>query len=157
MTQRNEAVDSPAQAEMTELVLPQHTNTYGNLLGGVLIHWMDMVAAMAAKRHCRRPAMTVSIDHVHFLKPVSVGKYIKLKASLNRAFRSSMEIGVKCFATDLYTGQEQHVCSGYFTFVALDENKEPVKVPEFHPETEIEKRRWAEAGKRRELRQSQSN
>ncbi|MBN1352735.1 acyl-CoA thioesterase [candidate division KSB1 bacterium] len=150
MNSQSIPIDFAAQAEMTELVLPQHTNTHGYLLGGSLVHWMDMVAALAAKRHCKQPVLTVSIDHIRFLRPATVGEYIILKASLNRAFDSSMEIGVRCAAVEPYSGEERHICSGYFTFVALDAVGKPAKVPAYSPQTESERRRWQEAGSRRE-------
>jgi acyl-CoA hydrolase len=140
-------------AEMMEMVLPQDTNSHGTLLGGRLIHWMDMVAALAAKQHCRAPVVTVAIDFVRFLAPARVGEYVRLQAILTRTFRTAMEIEVNCFLNPVIQGTpEQRICQGYFTFIALDEAGRGRSVPEFVPETGAEKERWDAAGWRREIR-----
>lgn len=140
-------------AEMIEMVLPQDTNSHGKLLGGRLIHWMDMVAALAAKKHCHAPVVTVSIDFVRFLAPVAVGEYVILRANLTCTFRSSLEIEVNCLRKHVIADTpEQPICQGYFTFVALDADGHAQTVPPFEPETDAEKANWKAAGARREIR-----
>jgi acyl-CoA hydrolase len=143
---------SDASSEMIQMVLPNDTNTLGNLLGGMLMHWMDLVAVISAKRHCHRPVVTASMDRLDFLKPAKLADIIVLKAQVNRAFKSSMEVGVIAFAEDPLMGEKTHIASAYFTIVAIDENRKPVLVPPITPVTEDEIRRFHQAGERRELR-----
>ena len=143
---------SKSQSEMIQMVLPNDTNTLGNLLGGRLMHWIDIVAAIAGRRHCGHPVVTASMDKLDFLAPVKLGDIVVLKASVNRAFRTSMEIGVKVFAEIVETHDRIHTASAFLTFVALDEYDKPVPVPCIDPQTEEEKRRHQEAGIRREKR-----
>src|SRR5579871_252782 len=144
-----------SQGEMSEIVLPNDANPLGALLGGRLMHWIDLAGAMAAHRHSRSYAVTASVDHIDFLVPVRVGSLVVLRSSVNRAFRTSMEVGVKVWVEDLIKGSEQHVSSAFLTFVAIDAAGRGVPVPPVIPETEDEKRRFDEAGKRREYRLSQ--
>ncbi len=111
---------SASRTEMTEVVLPQDANVFGNILGGRVMHLVDIAAAITAHRHCRSMAVTASVDHIDFRNPIRVGEVIMLKASLNRAFHTSMEIGVKVFSEDILTGERKHTTSAYVTFVALD-------------------------------------
>ncbi len=141
-----------SQVEMTELVLPNDTNQLGNLLGGRLMHWVDIVAAIAAARHSHRVCVTASIDEMNFLGPVRLGQVVHLQASVNRAFRTSMEIGVRAEVEDLRTGDRRHVNTAYLTFVAIDDFGKGVSVPPLIAETEEEKRRFEAADARRELR-----
>ncbi|MEI8134957.1 MAG: acyl-CoA thioesterase [bacterium] len=138
-----------SQVEMTELVLPNDTNQLGNLLGGRLMHWMDICAAIAAGKHSGRVCVTASVDEINFLGPVKLGQVIRLYASVNRAFHTSMEVGVRAIVEDIHTGYSRHVNTGYLTFVALDETGRGVKVPELVPVTSDEKRRFEAAATRR--------
>ncbi|RMD87166.1 MAG: acyl-CoA thioesterase [Calditrichaeota bacterium] len=151
MTEQGKPV-SASKVEMTEIVLPNDANTLGNVLGGKVMHMIDIACAIAASRHCRRPVVTASMDHLDFLHPIKVGELIIIKASVNRVFRTSMEVGAKVWSENLLTGEVRHTSSAYLTFVALDENNCPVEVPQVIPETEEEKRRWEEAAIRRENR-----
>jgi len=139
-------------SEYSELALPNDTNGLGNVLGGKVMHLVDLAAAMAALRHARKPVVTASVDSMNFIHPVRIGQLIVLRSSVNRVFRTSMEIGVHVETENLLTGEKLHTCSAYLTFVALDENKRPTAVPPVIPETEEEKRRYHEAGQRREYR-----
>ena len=139
-----------SQSEMTELVLPNDANTLGNLLGGRLMHYIDLVGAMAAYRHARSYVVTASMDHIDFIAPVHVGDLLILKSSLNRAFRTSMEVGVKVWVEHTISGTLRHVASAYLTFVAVDQQGRRVRVPPLAPETEEEQRRYHDAGRRRE-------
>jgi len=139
-------------SEYSELALPNDTNGLGNVLGGKVMHLVDLAAAMAGLRHARRPVVTASVDSLHFIHPVRIGQLIVLRSSVNRVFHTSMEIGVQVETENLLTGEKLHTCSAYLTFVALDENKRPTAVPPVIPETAEEKRRYEEAGARREYR-----
>ncbi|HEY6989890.1 MAG TPA: acyl-CoA thioesterase [Bryobacteraceae bacterium] len=139
-------------SEYSEIALPNDANGRGNVLGGKIMHLVDLAAALAAMRHAHQPVVTASVDTLHFLQPVRIGELIMLWASVNRVFRTSMEVGVKVFAEALLTGERRHTCSAYLTFVALEMNGKPVPVPPVIPETEEEKRRYREAGERREYR-----
>jgi acyl-CoA hydrolase len=142
-----------SQSEMTELILPNDTNTLGNLLGGRLMHFIDLVGAMAAYRHARTHVVTASMEHIDFIAPVHVGDLLILKSSVNRAFNTSMEVGVKVWVENTIAGTHRHVGSAYLTFVAVDSQGRRVPVPQLKPETEEEKRHYEDAGRRRELRQ----
>jgi acyl-CoA hydrolase len=139
-------------SEYVELALPNDANALGNLLGGKVMHLVDLAAAMAAMRHARRPVVTASIDHMSFLHPVHIGQLLILRSSVNRVFRTSMEVGVKVIVEDLMTGEQRHTSSAYLTFVALNVEGCKVAIPPVIPETEEEKRRFLEAGQRREYR-----
>ncbi len=143
---------SASYVEMTEMVLPNDANVLGAILGGKVMHLIDIACAIAAHRHCRRPVVTVSMDYLDFKHPIKVGELVILKAAVNRVFRSSMECGAKVYSEDLQTGELKHTSTAYLTFVALDENKHPMAVDSIAPETDDEKRRWREAGIRREHR-----
>lgn len=122
------------------------------MLGGKVMHLVDLAGAMAAMRHARRTVVTASVDHVNFLHPVHVGQLVVLRSSVNRVFHTSMEIGVTVMVEDMTTGERKHTSSAYLTFVALDDKGKPVEIPPVIPETREEKRRFEEAGKRREYR-----
>lgn len=143
---------SDSAVAMREIVLPNDANVLNTLLGGRLMHWMDLAAAMAAHRHARRPAVTASVDHLSFHHGARVGDHIIIRASVNRVFRTSMEVGVKVLAEDLRSGTMKHTSSAYFTFVTLDDGGKPVEGPPVTPETPDEKRRFRQAGERRERR-----
>ena len=139
-------------SEYSEIALPTDANGLGNVLGGKVMHLVDLAAAMAAIRHARRPCVTASVDSMHFHHPVRIGQLLVLRSSVNRVFRTSMEVGVQVETETLMTGQKLHTCSAYLTFVALDENGKATAVPPVIPETEEEMRRYREAGERREYR-----
>src|SRR5579863_3685969 len=142
-----------SESEMTEIILPNDANTLGNLLGGRLMHFIDLVGAMAAYRHAQSYVVTASMDHIDFIAPVHVGDLLILKSSLNRAFRTSMEVGVKVWVEHTIDGALRHVASAYLTFVAVDPQGRRVRVPPLETETEEDKRRYHDAGRRREQSQ----
>ncbi|MGA7342628.1 MAG: acyl-CoA thioesterase [Terracidiphilus sp.] len=144
------------QSEMTEIILPNDTNTLGNLLGGRLMHFIDLTGAMAAYRHSRTHVVTAAMDHIDFIRPVHLGDLLTLKSSVNRAFTSSMEVGVKVWAENTRSGEVAHVASAYLVFVAIDDHGRRVKVPELKPETPDEVRRCMDALRRRQYRESES-
>ena len=144
-----------SQSEMTELILPNDANTLGNLLGGRLMHFIDLVGAMAAYRHARTHVVTASMDHIDFIAPVHVGDLLILKSSLNRAFHTSMEVGVKVWVENTIAGTHRHVASAYLTFVAVDSQGRRVPVPQLKPGTAEEERHYEDAVRRRELRQKE--
>ncbi len=139
-------------SEYSELALPNDANGLGNLLGGKVMHLVDLAGAMAAMRHCRRVVVTASVDHMNFLHPVRIGQWVRLRSAVNRVFRTSMEVGVKVFVEDLIRAEMRHTSSAYLTFVAIDETGKGIEIPHVIPETEEEKRRFEEAGQRREYR-----
>jgi acyl-CoA hydrolase len=144
-----------SKSEMTEIVLPNDANPLNALLGGRLMHWIDMAAAMAAHRHSRQYVVTASIDHLDFLVPVRVGDIVILRSSVNRVYRTSMEVGVKVWVENYHTESNQHVSSAYLTFVAVDATGRRLPVAPVIPETDEEKRRYEDALRRRELRRSE--
>ncbi len=148
---------SESKMVMTELVLPNHTNQLGQLLGGQLMHWIDICAALCAAKHSQTVCVTASVDSLSFNHPIGLGDAVTLNASLNRVFNTSMEVGVKVFAESFRKGTKTHTNSAYLTFVSLDNNGKPVKVNELIPETEDEKRRYEEALRRREYRLQNRN
>ena len=144
-------------SEYSELALPNDANGLGNMLGGKVMHLVDLAAAMAGLRHAHQPVVTASVDSLHFLHPVHIGELIILRSSVNRVFRSSMEIGVKVMTEKLLTGELLHTCSAYLTFVAVDQEGRAIAVPPVIPETEDEIRRYRQAGERREYRLAMRN
>ncbi len=143
-----------SRVEMRELVLPNDTNTHGNVLGGRVLHLMDVACAMAAMRHCRRPVVTAAIDRVEFLSPAPEGHFLIIMASVNHAGRTSMEVGVKVMCESPLTGTVRHTASAYLTFVALDEQGHPTAVPPLEPLTADDRRRNADATQRVAQRKS---
>jgi acyl-CoA hydrolase len=141
-----------SQSEMAEIVLPNDANPLGALLGGRLMHWIDLAGAMAAHRHSRCYVVTASVDHMDFLVPVRVGDLVILRSSVNRVFHTSMEVGVKVFVENYIHDTCQHVSSAYLTFVAVDAAGKRVKVPAVIPESEEQRRRYDDAGRRRDIR-----
>src|SRR5437868_6933918 len=146
---------SDSVSEMTEVLLPNDANPLNNLLGGKLMHFIDLAAAMAAHRHSRSYVVTASMDHIDFLAPVHVGDLLILKSSVNRAFHTSMEVGVKIFVENYINGTRRHVASAYLTFVAVDQQGRRLPVPPIIAENEEEKQRFEDAGRRRELRKAE--
>lgn len=143
---------SESQSEYAELALPNDANALGDVLGGKVMHLVDLAGAMAAMRHARRPVVTASVDHMNFLSPVRIGQLIILRSSVNRVFHTSMEVGVRVTVEDLMTGDQRHTSSAYLTFVALDKSGKPTAIDPVIPETKEQIRRYEEAGKRREYR-----
>ena len=133
---------------MHELVLPNDTNVLGNVLGGRVMHLIDICAAMSAYKHARSPVVTASIDHLNFLSPAKKGDILILKSSVNYVSTTSMEIGVRVESENALTGNLKHIASAHLTFVALGENKKPKKIQKIEPITEIEKNRYSAAEKR---------
>ena len=143
-------------SEMTEIVLPNDANPLNALLGGRLMHWIDLAGAMAAHRHSRAYVVTASIDHLDFLVPVRVGDFVILRSSVNRVYHTSMEVGVKAWVENYRSQESRHVSSAYLTFVAIDAAGNKIAVPQVIPETEDEKRRYEDAARRREIRRNES-
>jgi len=138
--------------ERSEIVFPADANALGNLFGGRLMQYIDLVGAMAASRHARAFTVTASMDHLDFVAPVHVGDLLILKASVNRAFRTSMEVGVKAMVEDVREQKLRHVSSAYLTYVAVDQQGHGLVVPQLICETDHQKRRYEDAGRRREMR-----
>jgi acyl-CoA hydrolase len=138
---------SPRQSavETRYLVMPHQANPHGTVFGGVVMAWMDMVAAMTAQRHCGKEVVTAGIDSLIFKEPINIGDHVVLRASINYVSRSSMEVGVQVAREDPYTGRQVVATTAHLTFVALDENKKPTPVPPVLPQTEQEKRRYENA------------
>ncbi len=145
-----------SQSQMTEIILPNDTNTLGNLLGGRLMHFIDLTGAMAAYRHSRTHIVTAAMDHIDFIQPVHVGDLLILKSSVNRAFSTSMEVGVKVWVENTQTGVMLHVASAYLVFVAIDKNGRRVHVPPLKPANADEQRRYEGALRRREYREAEA-
>jgi acyl-CoA hydrolase len=143
---------SESQSERSEIIFPGDANALGNLFGGRLMQYIDLVGAMAASRHARAITVTASMDHLDFVAPVHVGDLLILKASVNRAFRTSMEVGVKAMVEDVRAQKLRHVSSAYITFVAVDHQGQGLVVPQLELETDHQRRRWEDAGRRREMR-----
>ncbi|MBK9170729.1 MAG: acyl-CoA thioesterase [Bryobacterales bacterium] len=139
-------------SEYSELALPNDANILGHVMGGKVMHLVDLAGALAALRHARSAVVTASIDYMTFLHPVQIGQLITLRSSVNRVFRTSMEVGVKVWVEDLKTGAVRHTSSAYLTFVALDGQGKRTPAPQAIPETEEERRRYEEAAVRREHR-----
>jgi len=137
---------------MTEIVLPNDTNPLGNIMGGRVVHLIDVAAAVAAGRHSRRPCVTAAIDEIVFHAPVPMGSVLVIRASVNLAGRTSMEVGVRVESEDRRTGERRHCASAYLTFVALGDDGLPTEVPPLVARTREEKRRMEEARRRREER-----
>ncbi|HUF26465.1 MAG TPA: acyl-CoA thioesterase [Gemmatimonadaceae bacterium] len=150
--QRPGRASRESEHETSEIMMPQHANNLGHVFGGVILSMMDRTAAVAAIRHARNSCVTVSIDRVDFREPIHLGDLVVMKASVNFAGRTSMEIGVRVEAEDLITGLRRHTNSCYMTFVAVDRNGRPIPVPAVRPETPDEQRRYAAAQERRRRR-----
>ena len=125
--------------------MPHQANPHGTAFGGVIMAWIDMIAAMTAQRHCGKEVVTASIDSLSFREPIHIGDHVVLKACVNYVGRSSMEIGVQVIREDPYSGEQNIATTSHLTFVALDENKRPAAVPAISPETTDEKRRYENA------------
>lgn len=137
---------------MTELVLPNDTNVFGNLMGGRLMYWMDIAAALAAQKHCNAPVVTASVDNISFENPIKLGNVVHIEAKVTRSFNSSMEVHMKVWGEDLTHQYKYKSNEAYYTFVALDPNRRPRQVPQLIAETEEEKKLFDGALRRRQLR-----
>ncbi len=137
---------------MTELVLPNDTNTLNNLMGGRLMHWMDIVSAIAGQKHSNSTVVTASVDNISFRQPIRLGNVVTLKAKVTRAFNSSMEVRIDVEAEDIPAESKVSSNSAYFTFVAVDKDGQPVPIPEIEPETSEEQELFEGALRRRQLR-----
>ncbi len=137
---------------MTEFVLPNDTNTLNNLMGGRLMHWMDIASAISAQKHSNRIVVTASVDNVSFKKPIQLGNVVTLNAQVTRAFNSSMEVAIEVWAEDIPSGKRIESHRAFFTFVAVDQLGRPIDVPELVPETDEEKELFEGALRRRQLR-----
>jgi acyl-CoA hydrolase len=137
---------------MTEMVLPNDTNTLNNLMGGRLMHWMDIVAAIAAQKHCNRIVVTASADSISFKEPINLGNVVTLRSQVTRAFTSSMEVFIEVTAEDIPANKRIMTHRAFFTFVAVDQNGKPIEVPEVIPETAEEIEFFEGALRRRQLR-----
>ncbi len=137
---------------MTEMVLPNDTNTLGNLMGGRLLYYMDIAAAIAAQKHSNRIVVTASVDNVSFAEAVRLGNIVTLKAQVTRSFSSSMEVYIEVWAEDIPAGVRVSTNSAFYTFVAVDQTGRPIEVPGVVPETDEEKDRYDSALRRRQLR-----
>ncbi len=145
---------TPSQSEtiMNELVLPNDTNTLNNLMGGRLLHWMDIVAAIAAQKHSNRTVVTASVDSVSFNSAIGLGDVVTLKSWVSRAFHTSMEVFIEVWCENIPKGTRIKCNEAYYTFVAVDGNGRPIHVPEIHPETEEQITKYDGALRRRQLR-----
>jgi acyl-CoA hydrolase len=145
---------TPADSKiiMTELVLPNDTNVFGNLMGGRLMYWMDIAAALCAGKHCNTPVVTASVDNISFENPIKLGNAVHIHASITRAFSTSMEVHMNVWGEDFVNQQKYKSNEAYYTFVSLDMNRKPVAVPHLQPETEDEVRLYDSALRRRQLR-----
>jgi acyl-CoA hydrolase len=137
---------------MTELVLPNDTNTHGNLMGGRLMYWMDIAAALAAMKHCAVPVVTASVDNISFEAPIKLGNVVHIEAKVSRSFNSSMEVHLSVWGEDAIQQYKYKSNEAYYTFVALNPNGKPRPVPQLIPETEGEKKLFEGALRRRQLR-----
>ncbi len=143
---------SASRTELVEVVLPNDTNPLGNVLGGRVMHLIDIAGAIAAHRHANSLVVTASVDHIDFRHPIKVGNLIVLKSQVNRVFHTSMEVGVEVYSEDVLTGERVHTSSAYVTFVAIGPDGKPRPVPPLLVRTAAERRRYREAGLRRRLR-----
>jgi acyl-CoA hydrolase len=155
----NEKGKSPKESAVVTryLIMPHQANPHGTAFGGVIMAWIDMVAAMAAQRHCGKEVVTAGIDSLVFKEPIRIGDHVALTASVNYVSRSSMEVGVRVTREDPYTGQEVVATTAHLTFVALDKNKKPTPAPPLIPETDQEKRRYEHARLRVQARKERLN
>jgi acyl-CoA hydrolase len=149
---RNQKTAKESHVTMTELVLPNDTNTLNNLMGGRMMHLMDIVSAISAQRHSNNTVVTASVDTISFKEPIKLGNVITLSAKVTRAFKSSMEVHIEVWAEDIPNQKKIKSNEAFFTFVAVDPNNCPVDVPEVIPETDREKELFDSALRRRQLR-----
>ena len=154
-TKRKKRFVADSQVEMTQLVLPNDTNTLGNLLGGRLMEWMDIAAAISAQRHSNRVCVTAAVDNLVFHQPIKLGEVVVLRSSVNRVFGTSLEVGVQVTAENQLTGERKTANTAYLTFVGVDGTGIPIQVEPAVPEPKEEKRRYRAALERRMIRLQQ--
>lgn len=142
---------SESAATSTHIVLPDDTNTLGNLMGGRLMYWMDVIAAVAAHRHSRRVVVTASVNNISFNQPIKLGDFVTLEAKVSRSFNSSMEVFIEVLIDDHKTGVKKKCNEAIFTFVAVDQLGNAIEVPELKPESDVEKQRFDAALRRKQL------
>ena len=142
---------SQSKAILTEIVLPNDTNNLNNLMGGRLLHWMDIAAAITAHRHCNRTCVTAAVNNVSFENPIPRGSIVTLEANISRAFSSSMEIFIDVWIEDRLSGNKTKCNEAIYTFVAVDQNGGPIEVPKLIPESDMEKVRFEGALRRKQL------
>ena len=148
---RKQKMAKETYAVSTRIVMPNETNTLGNLMGGQLLNWMDINAAISAHRHCKRVVVTASVNNVSFNRPIHLGDIVTIESKVSRAFTSSMEIFSDVFVEDHITGEQIKSNESIYTFVAVDQNGGPIEVPELVPESDLEKQRFDAALRRKEL------
>jgi acyl-CoA hydrolase len=148
---------SASRSELVEAVLPNDANPLGAMLGGRVMHLIDIAGALAAHRHSNSHVVTASVDYLDFRFPIHVGEFIVLKASVNRVFHTSMEVGVKVFSENVLTGERKHTSSAYVTYVAIDLKGQPHAIPPLILETEEDRRHYRDAGERRRVRLAMRN
>ncbi len=137
---------------MTELVLPNDTNTFGNLMGGRLLYWMDIAAAISGAKHCNAPVVTASVDNISFTNPIKLGNVVHIEAKISRAFNTSMEVHLNVWGEDIIQQYRYKSNEAFYTFVALGPNGKPMSVPQVEPESEEENTLFESALRRRQLR-----
>jgi acyl-CoA hydrolase len=137
---------------MTEIVLPNDTNVFGSLMGGRLMYWMDIAAAIAAQRHCNSPVVTASVDNISFENPIKLGNTVHIEARVTRAFNTSMEVHLKVWGEDFIQQFKYKSNEAYYTFVALDLHRKPTAIPQLEPQTEEEQKLFDGALRRRQIR-----
>ena len=147
----NAKTPQESRATLTEIVLPNDTNNLNNLMGGRLLHWMDIAAAITAHRHCNRTCVTASVNNVSFEHPIPRGSIVTLEANISRAFNSSMEVFIDVWIEDSISGDKTKCNEAIYTFVAVDNMGKPSRGPEVNPETDLEKKRYDGALRRRQL------
>jgi acyl-CoA hydrolase len=141
-----------SETTMTEMILPNDTNTLNNLMGGRLLHWIDICGAIAAQKHSNRIVVTASVDNVSFSEPIMLGNIVTFKSKVTRAFNTSMEVFIEVWSEDIPAGTRFATHQAFYTFVAVGPNGKPIAVPELLPETDTEKEMFASALRRRQLR-----
>lgn len=151
-TDKNQKTVSASRVRMNELVMPNDTNPLGNLMGGRLLHLMDICSAISAQRHCNRNVVTVSVDSVEFREAIRLGEVVVIEGEITRAFRTSMEVAIQVWAENLRTGSRRLCTTSFYTFVAVDADGNPVPVPAIIAETDFERSRFEEAAERRRVR-----
>lgn len=145
-------VPTDSYTQMTEIVLPNDTNVFGNLMGGRLMYWMDIAAAIAAQKHCNAPVVTASVDNISFENPIKLGNTVHIEAKITRAFKTSMEVHLNVWGEDFTQQFKYKSNEAYYTFVALDPNRRPQEVPQLEPQTDEEKKLFEGALRRRQVR-----
>lgn len=148
---------SASRSELVEAVLPNDANPLGAMLGGRVMHLIDIAGALAAHRHSNSHVVTASVDYLDFRFPIHVGEFIVLKSSVNRVFHTSMEVGVKVFSENILTGERKHTSSAFVTYVAIDLQGLPRTIPPLILETDEDRRRYRDAGERRRVRLAMRN